>query len=387
MRPRQIGRTIATLALLALAAWFLVRFHQEKLYGTGPDPASRLARTDILAAAVGLHPTNPLLDAARQFGDLSNFPERLTPLKVAGGMLLFALLVGDSLLRLVAPATMRRPLARLVFAYGLGTGATSLLILGLGLVGKLGKARPDYLLYGAAALWSLSLLRRAPRPEGEPTEDNERAGMLAPAVLLFAAPFLVLSLCSALLPTPDYDSLAYHLLAPKEWWERGKIEFLPHNVYAAFPFLAEMYHLAGMHLAGDWFLGGVTGQAYLWTFAAMGAVATGALTANLFGLRAGWIAFFLYATTPWTFRLAAIPYVEGATLYFLAAGLLAARLGQQAVGGAAFVAGAMAGCAAACKYTNILMVVPPLAVLTIAASERQRWLRVTLAFGLGAALM
>ncbi|HVJ79829.1 MAG TPA: hypothetical protein VNC50_02070, partial [Planctomycetia bacterium] len=162
---------------------------------------------------------------------------------------------------------------------------------------------------------------------------------------------------------------------------------LPHNVYAAFPFLAEMYHLAGMHLAGDWFLGGVAGQAYLWTFAVMGAVATGALTANLFGLRAGWIAFFLYATTPWIFRLAAIPYVEGATLYYLAAGLLAARLGQQAVGGAAFVAGAMAGCAASCKYTNILMVVPPLAVLTIAATGRQSWLRATLAFGLGAALM
>src|SRR5262249_42161099 len=53
-------------------------------------------------------------------------------------------------------------------------------------------------------------------------------------------------LLGALSPQSDFDVLAYHLNGPKEWFQAGRIEFLPHNVYTSFPFLTEMLLLSGM---------------------------------------------------------------------------------------------------------------------------------------------
>ena len=64
----------------------------------------------------------------------------------------------------------------------------------------------------------------------------------------------------AMLPTIDFDALEYHLQGPKEYFQAGRIAFLPHNVYTSMPFGVEMLHLLGMEVLGDWWWGGLVGQ-------------------------------------------------------------------------------------------------------------------------------
>ena len=73
-------------------------------------------------------------------------------------------------------------------------------------------------------------------------------------------PFLVIMLLGSMLPAIDFDVLEYHLQGPKEYYQAGRIAFLPHNVYTNMPFGVEMLHLAGMEVMGDWWWGGLVGQ-------------------------------------------------------------------------------------------------------------------------------
>ena len=49
----------------------------------------------------------------------------------------------------------------------------------------------------------------------------------------------------SMLPAIDFDVLEYHLQGPKEYFQAGRIAFLPHNVYTNMPFGVEMLHLLG----------------------------------------------------------------------------------------------------------------------------------------------
>jgi len=70
---------------------------------------------------------------------------------------------------------------------------------------------------------------------------------------LIIAPFLITMFLGALLPSIDFDVLEYHLQGPKEYFQAGRIAFLPHNVYTSMPFGVEMLHLMGMEV---WEIGG-----------------------------------------------------------------------------------------------------------------------------------
>ena len=59
----------------------------------------------------------------------------------------------------------------------------------------------------------------------------------------------------AMLPTIDFDAIEYHLQGPKEYYQAGRIAFLPHNVYTSMPFGVEMLHLLGMEVLDDWWWG------------------------------------------------------------------------------------------------------------------------------------
>ena len=58
-----------------------------------------------------------------------------------------------------------------------------------------------------------------------------------------------------MLPPADFDVREYHLQAPKEFYQQGRIAFVPHNVYANMPLGMEMASLLGMVVTGDWWLG------------------------------------------------------------------------------------------------------------------------------------
>ena len=136
---------------------------------------------------------------------------------------------------------------------------------------------------------------------------------------LVAGPFLLIMALGAMLPATDFDAIEYHLQGPKEYFQAGRIAFLPHNVYTSMPFGVEMLHLLGMEVLDDWWLGALAGQLLVASYAPA-AAAMIALTARRWASpRAAWVAAVVYLSTPWVYRIAVIPYVEGPLCYYHAA--------------------------------------------------------------------
>jgi 4-amino-4-deoxy-L-arabinose transferase-like glycosyltransferase len=205
--------------------------------------------------------------------------------------------------------------------------------------------------------------------------------------VLIVAPFLVIMLLGSMLPAVDFDVLEYHLQGPKEYFQSGRIAFLPHNVYTNMPFGVEMLHLIGMEVMGDWWWGGLVGQFLVALYAPMAAVLIAGTASGLGSRRAGRFAAIVYLTTPWIYRLGVIAYVEGPLCYFHAALLWALVRGwnDEAAPRGRFwgLLGLLAGGAMACKYTAILSAVVPWGVFSVVDSARRRSARPVLGFVLG----
>ena len=107
--------------------------------------------------------------------------------------------------------------------------------------------------------------------------------------ILLIVPFLVIMPLGAMLPAIDFDVLEYHLQGPKEYFQAGRIAFLPHNVYTSMPFGVEMLHLMGMEVLGDWWWGGLVGQLLVSLYAPAAAVLIAAATGRVgTWARPGW---------------------------------------------------------------------------------------------------
>ena len=62
---------------------------------------------------------------------------------------------------------------------------------------------------------------------------------------------------------------------PKEYYQAGRISYLPHNVYTNMPFNVEMLHLLAMEVMGDWWWGGLAGQLLVALFGPAAAILIG----------------------------------------------------------------------------------------------------------------
>ncbi len=180
---------------------------------------------------------------------------------------------------------------------------------------------------------------------------------------LAAAPFLGLMALGSSVPTTEFDAREYHLQGPKEWFEAGRIDRLPHNVYTQMPAGTEMLTLLCMHLCGDWRVGALAGQATLAGFVPLAALAAGCVARRLFGSGCGWFAAAAFLTSPWAVRLALHPYAEGALCAYATLTLLAATIAlrrrRQATWRPALLAGLFAGAAFGCKYPALLLIAAP----------------------------
>jgi hypothetical protein len=175
-------------------------------------------------------------------------------------------------------------------------------------------------------------------------------------------------LLGALLPSVDFDVNEYHFQGPKEYFQNGRITFLPHNVYTSFPFATEMLTLLAMVLRDDWYQGALAGKCVLMAFGPLTGLALFAAGNRWFGPTAGAIAAVLYLTTPWTYRISTIAYAEGGLSFFLFAALFAVMIAfecQQDASRCFLLAGAFAGSAMACKYPGVVSVVIPLFLAVI----------------------
>ncbi|MCP4590711.1 MAG: hypothetical protein GY842_08200, partial [bacterium] len=90
-------------------------------------------------------------------------------------------------------------------------------------------------------------------------EAGERSAGRFLWLWLAVCPFAALAILAAVTPPGvlwaeegnGYDVLEYHLQLPKEYLEAGRIDYVPHNVYANFPANVEMLYLLSLLVRGD----------------------------------------------------------------------------------------------------------------------------------------
>jgi hypothetical protein len=291
-------------------------------------------------------------------------------------------------------------------AVALGLGLLSTITLALGMFGVLTRVAAWGLV---AAGWAAGLSAVAPascRCSTAGTEPGRYTGGQRPpyvircAVLLTLAFPVAVMLFGATLPpgvlwegeARGYDVLEYHLQAPREFFEHGRIEFLPHNVYASFPQQMEMLYLLLMHLAGGPLLGAIPAQLL---HATCGILAVLALAAWSPPGYPRWVVVATAGSVPWLAYLGCLAYVELGMVFFaaVAGGIVLDCVGQtpDAEGrryAPATAAGICAGLAAGCKYTSLVLVVAALGLawlVTLRGDMRIRVWRLAL-FGIGALL-
>ena len=360
---------------------------------------SSVSRVDVWLALPDLLWSNVVTPPDSAPSSWANLWQRADLIAVAAAIWLGSWAIGGLLLRLMKVQMACGSAERNACACGLGLSAVSLLTLGCGLAGWMS----PLILGGVLATAVIGELyfclgrrgsRRAavelnngsagasPSQEWQSswtifkrfvTRGEQLPYPLIPKSLAVVTIglFLLAMLLGSLLPPTDFDVKAYHLTGPKEYFLDGQITFLRHNVYTNFPFLTEMLCLLGMVLRQDWYRGALAGQAVLMGFAPLTGLALFCAGRRWFGNAAGWLAATIYLTTPWTYRLAIIAYVEGALSCYLFLALFAVLLAIEALRRDAdssaanrlfLLAGLFAGSAMSCKYPGLVSVVMPLAL-------------------------
>ncbi len=325
------GRKRHLLPLLALCQLLLLGLLLWAPLPNVGNVGEELRRGIFLMAAIpGMVPDLPFREtitgqALEQLSQLENLPQRL-PIVLAATLIATAAAgLGRLVLVLLRLDQKFSTWEILPLSFGLGVLALAAITLG---IGRLGLLDPWLVRLGLAACLLVGWGMPAIRSLTDRHKINEKLSTFQlvstnwPATLglfLIAAPFLTLMALGAMQPTIEYDALEYHLQGPKEFYQSGRIAFLPHNVYTSMPFGVEMLHLLGMLVLDDWWKGALVGQLLIASFAPATAAMI-ALTAFRIGsARAAWIAAVIYISTPWVFRLATYPFVEGPLCFYHAA--------------------------------------------------------------------
>ena len=301
--------------------------------------------------------------AALELSHVENLHQRLPIVAAAVLVGSAAIGLGEMMLSALRIRTAVWTLERLALNFGLGAAGLGVLTL---LVGRAGLLQPSIFRVGLGtiALCGLAVSRfwrwRIERPGASPWWS-------APGLII--APFVTIMFLGAMLPAIDFDVLEYHLQGPKEYFQAGRIAFLPHNVYTNMPFGVEMMHVLGMEVLGDWWWGGLVGQLLVAFFAPAAAVLIAAATARAGSPRGGWLAAIIYLSTPWIYRIAVIAYVEGPLCFYHGALVWAIiRFWNDAAEPRArswCLVGLLAGAAMSCKYTAFVSALIPLGALAM----------------------
>lgn len=289
-----------------------------------------------------------------------------------------------------------------------GLAVLSTVVLAIGMAGGLSSRIP---LLGAVSLlvlvaeWTRRRVPLAPRKFEFPPDTlapSSMGGMWARRLIpVFVGIIAACYVLGSMLPPWEFDVVEYHLQAPKEFYQQGKLDFVPHNVYSNMPLGAEMHSLAAMVLVGGeegWWLGGLVGKTITGGFSLLAALLVGSFMADRYGRGCGWATGGLLLAAPGNMHVATAGLIDmtvGAYMAALAISLahlwashtatadsdhtgdLAHESGQ---GRAAslFLPSLFAGAAAACKYPGLVFAVLPagIAVGLIALKTKQpkRWL-------------
>ena len=377
-RPRAAGAIYVGLAILAVAelawlAWFLIiPLPNANNVKTPPARAVRrgllLLKTFPEVVPDTTFQESFLGNGLKELSHFENLPQRLPIILAAGLVAAAAIGLGDIALRRLKLESGLGAIERVALDYGLGAGLLGVLTL---LLGRLGWLQPWLF---RAALLVLAVVGLATSRLWRTCTFKLNSSSVLLAIVV--APFVVVMILGSMLPSIDFDVLEYHLQGPKEYYQAGRIGFLPHNVYTSMPFGIEMLHLTAMEVMADWWWGGLAGQLLVALFAPAAAVLIATTTLRVGSARAAWFAAVVYLSTPWIYRLAVIAYVEGPLCFYHAALVWAAVRGfwDRSISRYSIwlLIGLLAGCAMGCKYPALISAVIPLGALALFDCKRSR---------------
>jgi hypothetical protein len=276
--------------------------------------------------------------------------------------LFYLLRVGVLLLIAVsAYAAGRRLLGRLdfssvleegAFSVALGLGAISNAALLLGLLGLLSRGGVVALLLAANLFGSRAWRSAFERMRSWLRRNDSRRRGWAAAGLFAALAILLPLLEQASFPPKDFDAIMYHLPVAKAYAAAHRVEPLPHLRYPVFPQASELLFAAAILLADD-----VTAQMVVFLFfvVVLGGLLAWSLRSRK--LPVGVWGAALWIGSPSVLLLSGNAYVEMALAAFGTLSLYALLVWWETDRrGWATAAGALAGCAAATKYTGLFFV-------------------------------
>ncbi|HNO78853.1 MAG TPA: hypothetical protein PKN33_12410 [Phycisphaerae bacterium] len=286
---------------------------------------------------------------------------------------------------------------QIALSAGLGLGWLSLLTLACGWAGFVGAGHRYILPAIFLASGAVGVLFRTPIRWHDPSPHEQP---WIRWLVLVTAPIAALIVLSATLPPGvawdeegnGYDVLEYHLQTPKEYFDNGRVAYLPHNVYASFPSNAEMLFLFGNQIMGETIDAWPTAKcvnALIVLLIGFAAYAIGRDMCVGCGVGGAVIA----GTCGWLAYLGGIAYVEGGMLLMgmLSVGCLlqfAKCDDRRAAMRWIMAAGLLAGLACGFKYTAVVFIAIPIAAMVFAISRQPLAHRTqsALVFGLGCTL-
>ena len=272
-----------------------------------------------------------------------------------------------------------------VLSAGVGLNVTSLSALALGLAGIMHRGVYAALAAVVIACACSVCWAGARRADSEPGDHAELPrGAADPSAastlvlgrrwLWLAVPFVAVIALGAMMPPVDFDVREYHLQAPKEFYQQGRVTFLPHNVYANMPLGTEMLSLTGMIVCGDWWTGALVGKTLIALFSPLAALLLLAAGRRLATPTAGIVAAMVYVSIPWMALVSMHGLVEGGLAFYLFGALYGVLLWQRSIDSDEpnyrwlWLAGFLAGGAVSTKYPAVLFSVVPLSAWIVAVS-------------------
>lgn len=376
---------LLVLAVAAVVGLYAVYFLLQEIY-----PGFR--RLDVF---VWLMIPDMLVGATIDAGDTaSSFTvfDRLMPLGLAAVWLGVASWIGRPLLGRLSKRLGPAESLALSCLAGLSLLSTATLVLGL--FGALSRVAL-LVVVGLLALFSTWLRSKLLRSDADSVElpkesvpdiqNGQVANWLWRLVPVSAVALAVAYVLSALMPAFEFDAVEYHLQGPKEFYQAGRIAFVPHNVYLNMPLGAEMHSLAMMVLVGGddgWWLGGIAGKTITGSYSLLAALLVGGFVARHFGTTSGWAAAALLLSAPGNLHVAGCGLIDSALGAYLMACVicltelikrrlqpdLASWLHQLSP-----LALFFAGSAAACKYPGLIFAVLP-CLLVVSVIGKKLWL-------------
>ena len=181
-----------------------------------------------------------------RFGILDRWPVLFAAAVILG----VAYLAGGLALDWLRLEGLLTKLERSVLAIGIGLNCVSLYTLMVGLAGGL-QSRLAFLIPAIACglicfqQWRLAR-SAAPRPRLE--DGSPRQPVLVRICCWLGLPFVVAILAGGVLPPWHFDVREYHLQVPKEWYQQGGIDFMPHNIYGNMPLGVELHAIVGTNM-------------------------------------------------------------------------------------------------------------------------------------------